>query len=40
MVQEQAISCITIQKVESRCLVIEVPVASLPNYLRSGEVIA
>jgi lipid A disaccharide synthetase len=40
MVQEQAISCITIQKVESRCLVIEVPVASLPNSLRSGEVIA
>jgi hypothetical protein len=40
MVQEQVIHCITIRKVEGRRLVIEVPVAALPNSLKSGEIIA
>ena len=38
--EKKTISSIAIQKTENRCLVIEVPVASLPVSLRSGQVIS
>ena len=40
MKKETGINGITIPAIRSGCLVIEVPVASLPNSLSSGEAVA